>query len=81
MTDPAFEAKATAAGFTQQQSSLLETVQEAVSMARPARDQLSAQVVQQQQQQQQQQQTIQVSTPSGHIKLDSKLGRPPALVI
>eukprot|EP00971_Amphidinium_carterae_P260847 5174769-Amphidinium_carterae.2 len=51
-------------------------------MARQERDQLSAQVVQLQQQlaeQQQQQQAIQVSTPSGHIKLDSKLGRPLAL--
>eukprot|EP00971_Amphidinium_carterae_P270877 5375469-Amphidinium_carterae.1 len=35
MTDPAFQANATAAGFTQQQSSLFETaVREAVPMAR-----------------------------------------------
>eukprot|EP00971_Amphidinium_carterae_P080660 1595782-Amphidinium_carterae.1 len=71
MTDPAFRANATAAGFTPEQSTMLETaVRGAVSMARQERDQLSAQVVHLQQ-------AIQVSTHSGHIKLDSKLGRPP----
>eukprot|EP00971_Amphidinium_carterae_P291459 5786143-Amphidinium_carterae.1 len=62
MTDPAFQANATAAGFTFEQNTLLETaVREAVTMSRQERDQLSAQLVQLQQQlaaPQQQQQAI-----------------------
>eukprot|EP00971_Amphidinium_carterae_P043708 860143-Amphidinium_carterae.1 len=81
MTDPAFQANATAASFTQQLSSQFETsMRKAVSMAREKRDQLSAQVVQLQQQLAAQQQLQAVCVPilRGHIKLHFKLGRPPA---